>query len=171
MMLVDGLYEKLASLPYGFIDKNTNDFMTKPQRKDPLYVIKNMRVQNPKETIKRGGNCWDTSLCISYFAHKNNLPYKFVFTERKDGFHTFCLVKEGGHWYHVEPSDNKYMGVHGPFDNPDKYLKEYVRKNPKLHNGARIERVVSDVDIRDFWNRKDLTPNEVLKRFNSKFAV
>ena len=166
MNFCNSIYETLSKLPYGLWDNSKNRFMTKSQQNDPDYVDKHMRVQTPQEVIKRGGNCWDMDLCIAYYSHQRGLDYQFIFTERPSGTHSFCLVNEGGKWYHIEPADGENMGVHGPFISPSKAVDNYKRY--LRSHGERNVRIING-NIEDFWSNNNLSSTEFLRRFNSRF--
>ena len=143
MLYIDEIYNKVSSIEYGFHDIS-GQRMQKSQIKNLDYTLNHLVIQSPEQTLKNGyGNCFDQCLLICDLARKYKLLYHYILTIRDNGFHTVALLREGDGWYHLETSDSKNLGVHGPYPSPEQFISQYKKLNLKIH-GEEIKGYIID---------------------------
>ena len=129
--------------------------MSEENQMNDDYFYENYTLSNPHQMEERmTDTCWDQAIYVAYLTDKEGLDYSYVYVGYSDdGAHAFTVVRENEDWYHIEPADGNYLGVHDPYFTLREAVKAFMKSNPK----REIIEVKPDINTKPYWNEENIS--------------
>ena len=164
------LLKKMANKPimYGWYDYVNKKIITPNDKEFDIegYFDKNCRVLKPLEVWRTGvETCWGTTLLEWFELKRMGLNPRAFYIEGNDATHSAVYYEDEGKIFWFEYSWNVYRGIHGPYNNVDRFFEILLQQhiaNQKtyktvkfLNKSFNVEALVNlntDIKSNDFIN-------------------